>query len=118
MQDLRLYSSPLTYPMIRELYGQPSRFDLQVVSGYFKYGHGETESTVVVEVLDDQEVEGEELFFLQVLSVSGGARLPVPRPTAILRVQKSDNANGRFGFSGECLPNVSTHQNHNVMNIQ
>ena len=93
--------------MIRELYDQPARHDLEIVSGYLEYQQDESEKTIVVEVRDDQEVEGEELFYLQLAAVSGGARLPVPYPTAILRVQKSDNANGRFGFSGNCMPEVS-----------
>lgn len=61
----------------------------------------------MVEVRDDDEEEGEEVFYLQLVAVHGGARLPLPRPTAILRVMKSDNANGLFGFTGACIPDVS-----------
>lgn len=107
MQDLRLYSSSLNHTMISELYDQPARHDLRVISGYLVYQQAETEKTIQVEVLDDQEAEGEELFYLQLISAHGGANLPMPHPTAILRVQKSDNANGRFGFSGNCMPEVS-----------
>ncbi|XP_041926588.1 adhesion G-protein coupled receptor V1 [Alosa sapidissima] len=107
MQDLRLYSSSLNYTTIRELYDQPARHDLQIVSGYLEYQQDESEKTILVEVLDDQDTEGEELFYLQLVSVRGGARLPMPHPTAILRVQKSDSANGRFGFSGNCIPEIS-----------
>lgn len=61
----------------------------------------------MVEVRDDADEEGEEMFYLQLVAVSGGARLPIPRPTALLRVMKSDNANGLFGFTGACIPDVS-----------
>ncbi|XP_062371958.1 adhesion G-protein coupled receptor V1 [Sardina pilchardus] len=107
VQDLRLYSSSLNYTTIQELYDQPARHDLQIVSGYLEYQQDESEKTILVEVLDDEDTEGEELFYLQLVSVRGGARLPTPLPTAILRVQKSDNANGRFGFSGTCTPEIS-----------
>lgn len=60
-----------------------------------------------METRDDEEEEGEEVFYLQLVAVHGGARLPFPRPTAVLRIMKSDNANGRFGFTGACIPDVS-----------
>ncbi|XP_028834405.1 adhesion G-protein coupled receptor V1 isoform X2 [Denticeps clupeoides] len=107
IQDLRLYLSPLDRDQVRELHGQPAKNDLRNVSGYLDYRQDERRKSFVVEVRDDQEEEGEESFFLQLVAVHGGARLPYPRPTAVLRVQKSDNANGLFGFTGSCIPDIS-----------
>ncbi|XP_061116243.1 adhesion G-protein coupled receptor V1 [Conger conger] len=107
LQDVRLYSSRLSRAQIRELHGQPAKTDLRNVSGYLEYRQGERQKSFVVETRDDREEEGEELFHLQLVSAHGGARLPDPRPTATLRVLKSDNANGLFGFTGPCIPNTS-----------
>lgn len=78
------------------------------MSGYLTYRQEEEQKSFVVEVRDDQEEEGEEVFYLQLVAVQGGARLPMPRPSAILKVMKSDNANGLFGFTGACIPDVSS----------
>lgn len=76
------------------------------MSGYLTYRQEEKLKSFLVQVRDDQEEEGEEVFYLQLVAVQGGARLPMPRPSAILRVMKSDNANGLFGFTGSCIPDV------------
>ncbi|XP_035235780.1 adhesion G-protein coupled receptor V1 isoform X2 [Anguilla anguilla] len=107
LQDVRLYSGRLSRAQIRELHGQPAKTDLRNVSGYLEYRQGEQRKSFVVEARDDQEEEGEEVFYLQLVSARGGARLPDPRPTAKLRVLKSDNANGLFGFTGACIPDTS-----------
>ncbi|XP_036383544.1 LOW QUALITY PROTEIN: adhesion G-protein coupled receptor V1 [Megalops cyprinoides] len=107
LQDARLYSSRLSRAQIHELHGQPAKTDLRNVSGYLEYRQDERRKSFVVEVRDDLEEEGEETFYLQLVAVHGGARLPDPRPTAMLRVQKSDNANGLFGFTGACIPDTS-----------
>ncbi|KAJ8380590.1 hypothetical protein SKAU_G00013680 [Synaphobranchus kaupii] len=107
LQDVRLYSGRLSRAQIRELHGQPAKTDLRNVSGYLEYRQGERSKSFVVETRDDREEEGEELFYLQLVSAHGGARLPHPRPTAKLRVLKSDNANGLFGFTGACIPDTS-----------
>uniref|UniRef100_A0A8C9WGZ3 Adhesion G-protein coupled receptor V1 n=1 Tax=Scleropages formosus TaxID=113540 RepID=A0A8C9WGZ3_SCLFO len=107
MQDVRLYSSGLNRVQIRELHSQPAKTDLRRVSGYLEYRQGERNKSFVVEVKDDKYDEGEEIFYLQLVSAYGGARLPDPRPTTMLRVQKSDNANGLFGFREACIPDTS-----------
>ncbi|KAJ8285558.1 hypothetical protein GJAV_G00028220 [Gymnothorax javanicus] len=107
LQDVRLYSGRLNRAQIRELHGQPAKIDLRNVSGYLEYRQGERRKSFVVETRDDREEEGEEVFYLQLVSAQGGARLPDPRPTARLRVLKSDNANGLFGFTGACIPDTS-----------
>ncbi|XP_062873808.1 adhesion G-protein coupled receptor V1 [Trichomycterus rosablanca] len=107
LQDVRLYSVRLKQPEIRELHGQPAKTDLRNVSGYLAYRQGEKLKSFIVETRDDREEEGEEVFYLQLVAVHGGARLPTPRPTARLRIMKSDNANGLFGFTGACIPDVS-----------
>ncbi|KAK9974393.1 hypothetical protein ABG768_022494 [Culter alburnus] len=107
LQDLRLYSSWLNRSEIHELHNQPAKTDLHNVSGYLTYRQEEKLKSFLVEVRDDQEEEGEEVFYLQLVAVQGGARLPMPRPTAVLRVMKSDNANGLFGFTGSCIPDIS-----------
>ncbi|KAI1900416.1 hypothetical protein AGOR_G00049720 [Albula goreensis] len=107
LQDVRLYSSRLNRTQIRELHGQPAKMDLRNVSGYLEYRQDEQRKSFVVEARDDGEQEGEEIFYLQLVSAHGGARLPHPRPTSTLRVLKSDNANGLFGFTGACIPDIS-----------
>lgn len=108
LQDVRLYFSRLNQAEIRELHGQPAKTDLRNVSGYLAYRQDEKRKSFVVETRNDQEEEGEEVFYLQLVAVHGGARLPTPRPITRLRVTKSDNANGLFGFTGACIPAVST----------
>lgn len=112
LQDLRLYHSRLNHSEIHELHSQPAKTDLRNISGYLQYWQGERQKAFVVEVRDDKEEEGEELFYLQLVAAHGGARLPLPRPTATLRVMKSDNANGFFGFTGTCIPDVRHSHSH------
>ncbi|XP_061584932.1 adhesion G-protein coupled receptor V1 [Cololabis saira] len=107
LQDVRLYHTKLNRSQIHELHSQPSKSDLRNISGYLRYRQDERRKSFVVEVRDDDEEEGEEVFYLQLVAAHGGARLPFPRPTAILRVMKSDNANGLFGFTGACIPDTS-----------
>ncbi|XP_015216090.2 adhesion G-protein coupled receptor V1 isoform X1 [Lepisosteus oculatus] len=107
MQDVRLYSSRLSRAEIHELHSQPAKADLRNVSGYLQYRQGESRKSFIVEVRDDTEEEGEELFALRLVSVHGGARLPEQSTAAQLRIQKSDNANGLFGFTGTCIPDSS-----------
>uniref|UniRef100_H2M3Y4 Adhesion G-protein coupled receptor V1 n=1 Tax=Oryzias latipes TaxID=8090 RepID=H2M3Y4_ORYLA len=106
LQDLRLYHSTLNRSQIHELHTQPSKTDLRNISGYLRYLQDERQKSFVVEVRNDEVEEPEEMFYLQLVAVSGGARLPIPRPTALLRVMKSDNANGLFGFTGACIPDI------------
>lgn len=108
LQDVRLYRTKLNRSQIHELHTQPAKTDLRNISGYLRYRQDERQKSFVVEVRDDNEEEGEEVFYLQLVAVQGGARLPFPRPTATLRVMKSDNANGLFGFTGACIPDVSS----------
>ncbi|XP_057203010.1 adhesion G-protein coupled receptor V1-like isoform X1 [Triplophysa rosa] len=107
IQDLRLYTSQLSPSEIHELHSQPAKTDLRNLSGYLTYRQDEKQKLFVVEVRDDQEEEGEEVFYLQLVAVQGGARLSMPRHSAVLRVMKSDNANGLFGFTGTCIPVIS-----------
>lgn len=107
LQDVRLYKTKLNRSHIHELHTRPPKNDLRGVSGYLRYRQDERQKSFVVEVRDDEEEEGEEVFYLQLVAARGGARLPFPRPTAVLRVMKSDNANGLFGFTGACIPDVS-----------
>lgn len=107
LQDVRLYKTKLNRSHIHELHTRPPKSDLRSISGYLRYRQDERQKSFVVEVRDDDEEEGEEVFYLQLVAARGGARLPFPRPTAVLRVMKSDNANGLFGFTGACIPDVS-----------
>uniref|UniRef100_A0A669EYL3 Adhesion G-protein coupled receptor V1 n=1 Tax=Oreochromis niloticus TaxID=8128 RepID=A0A669EYL3_ORENI len=107
LQDVRLYHTKLNRSHIHELHTQPPKADLRTISGYLRYQQDERQKSFVVEARDDTEEEGEEVFYLQLVAVRGGARLPLPRPTAILRVLKSDNANGLFGFTGSCIPDTT-----------
>ncbi|XP_074850311.1 adhesion G-protein coupled receptor V1 [Carettochelys insculpta] len=107
MQDVRLYKRKLTRTEIYELHATPARTDLHPVSGYLEYKQGETNKSFIVSARDDEEEEGEELFILKLVSVHGGARIPEENAIARLKVQKSDNANGLFGFTGACIPETS-----------
>ncbi|KAK1892564.1 Adhesion G-protein coupled receptor V1, partial [Dissostichus eleginoides] len=98
LQDVRLYRTKLN---------RTRQTDLRNLSGYLRYRQEERQKSFVVEVRDDEEEEGEELFYLLLVGVQGGARLPLPRPIATLRVMKSDNANGLFGFTGACIPDTT-----------
>ncbi|XP_068782490.1 adhesion G-protein coupled receptor V1 [Struthio camelus] len=107
MQDVRLYERKLTQAEIYELHATPAKSDIHPVSGYLEYRQGETNKSFIVSARDDKEEEGEELFILKLISVRGGARIPQENTTARLRIQKSDNANGLFGFTGACIPETS-----------
>lgn len=106
MQDVRLYECKLTKEEIDELHGTPAKADLHPVSGYLEYRQGETTKSFIVSARDDNEEEGEELFVLKLVSVHGRARISPDNTSAVLRIQKSDNANGLFGFTGACIPEV------------
>ena len=112
LQDVRLYHASLDRGQIHELHTQPAKADLRNVSGYLQYRPGERSKAFVVEARDDKEEEGEEVFYLQLVASRGGARLPLARPAATLRVAKSDNANGLFGFTGACIPDVRDARAH------
>ncbi|NXK95299.1 GPR98 protein, partial [Formicarius rufipectus] len=107
MQDVRLYERKLTEAEIYELHATPAKSDLHPVSGYLEYWQGETNKSFIVSAKDDKEEEGEELFILKLISVRGGARISQENTTARLRIQKSDNANGLFGFTGACIPETA-----------
>ncbi|NXE93985.1 GPR98 protein, partial [Menura novaehollandiae] len=107
MQDVRLYERKLTQAEIYELHASPAKSDVHPVSGYLEYRQGETNKSFIVSAKDDKEEEGEELFILKLISVCGGARISQENTTARLRIQKSDNANGLFGFTGACIPETA-----------
>ncbi|NXM57764.1 GPR98 protein, partial [Illadopsis cleaveri] len=107
MQDVRLYERKLTQAEIYELHATPAKSDVHPVSGYLEYRQGETNKSFIVSAKDDKEEEGEELFILKLISVCGGARISQENTTARLRIQKSDNANGLFGFTGACIPEAA-----------
>ena len=108
MQDVRSYERKLTLEEIYELHSMPAKSDLHPVSGYLEFRQGETNKSFIISARDDNEEEGEELFILKLVSVYGGARLSEENTTARLVIQKSDNANGLFGFTGSCIPEVSS----------
>ncbi|XP_006885449.1 PREDICTED: G-protein coupled receptor 98-like [Elephantulus edwardii] len=106
MQDVRSYERKLTLEEIYELHAVPAKSDLHPISGYMEFRQGETNKSFIVSAKDDNEEEGEELFILKLVSVYGGARISEENTTARLLIQKSDNANGLFGFTGTCIPEV------------
>ncbi|XP_045141134.1 adhesion G-protein coupled receptor V1 [Echinops telfairi] len=106
MQDVRSYERKLTPEEIYELHARPAKSDLHPISGYMEFRQGETNKSFIISARDDNEEEGEELFILKLVSVHGGARISEENTTARLIIQKSDNANGLFGFTGTCIPEV------------
>lgn len=108
MQDVRSYDKKLSLEEIYELHAMPAKNDLYPISGYLEFRQGETNKSFIISARDDNEEEGEELFILKLVSVYGGARISGENAIARLRIQKSDNANGLFGFTGTCIPEVST----------
>ncbi|XP_076995276.1 adhesion G-protein coupled receptor V1 [Tamandua tetradactyla] len=107
MQDVRSYERKLTLEEIYELHAMPAKNDLHPISGYLEFRQGETNKSFIVSARDDNEEEGEELFLLKLVSVYGGARISEENTTARLRIQRSDNANGLFGFTGACIPEIA-----------
>ncbi|KAK2502262.1 hypothetical protein MC885_005409, partial [Smutsia gigantea] len=107
MQDVRSYERKLTLEEIYELHAMPAKSDLHPVSGYLEFRQGETNKSFIISARDDNEEEGEELFVLKLVSVYGGARISEKKSTARLIIQKSDNANGLFGFTGTCIPEIA-----------
>uniref|UniRef100_A0A2K6F8J3 Adhesion G-protein coupled receptor V1 n=1 Tax=Propithecus coquereli TaxID=379532 RepID=A0A2K6F8J3_PROCO len=107
MQDVRSYERRLTIEEIYELHAMPAKSDLHPISGYLEFRQGETNKSFIVSARDDNEEEGEELFILKLVSVYGGARISEENTTARLVIQKSDNANGLFGFTGACIPEIA-----------
>ncbi|XP_073933195.1 adhesion G-protein coupled receptor V1 isoform X3 [Castor canadensis] len=107
MQDVRAYERKLTLEEIYELHAMPAKNDLHPISGYLEFRQGETNKSFIVSARDDNEEEGEELFILKLVSVYGGAHISEENSTARLIIQKSDNANGLFGFTGACIPEIA-----------
>ncbi|XP_036063369.1 adhesion G-protein coupled receptor V1 [Onychomys torridus] len=107
MQDVRAYERKLTTQEMYELHAMPARNDLHPISGYLEFRQGENNKSFIVSARDDKEEEGEELFHLKLVSVCGGAQISEVDTTARLRVQKSDNSNGLFGFTGACIPEIT-----------
>ncbi|KAH0505721.1 G-protein coupled receptor 98 [Microtus ochrogaster] len=107
MQDVRTYERKLTTEEIYELHAMPARNDLHPVSGYLEFRQGEIAKSFIVSARDDSDEEGEEFFLLKLVSVYGGAQISEANATARLRIQKSDNANGLFGFTGACIPEIT-----------
>ncbi|XP_038661208.1 adhesion G-protein coupled receptor V1 isoform X3 [Scyliorhinus canicula] len=107
MQDVRLYFCKLNRAEIHEIHSTPAKADLHPISGYLEYRQGEKKKSFIVAAKDDSEEEGEESFTLKINAANGGARISHKNATASLRIQKSDNANGLFGFTGTCIPQTS-----------
>uniref|UniRef100_A0A8C3XBP1 Adhesion G-protein coupled receptor V1 n=1 Tax=Catagonus wagneri TaxID=51154 RepID=A0A8C3XBP1_9CETA len=107
MQDVRSYERKLALEEIYELHATPAKSDLHPISGYLKFREGEANKSFIISARDDSEEEGEELFILKLVSVHGGARISEENTTARLVIQKSDNANGLFGFTGACIPEIA-----------
>ncbi|XP_067838274.1 adhesion G-protein coupled receptor V1 [Heptranchias perlo] len=107
MQDVRMYVCKLNRAEIHEIHATPAKTDLHPISGYLEYRQGERKKSFIVAARDDSEEEGEEFFTLKVTTAHGGARISQDNTTARLRIQKSDNANGLFGFTGTCIPQTS-----------
>ncbi|XP_075693474.1 adhesion G-protein coupled receptor V1 [Rhinoderma darwinii] len=107
LQDVRVYKQKLSQAEIDELHATPAKSDLHPISGYLEYRQGEIHKSFVVSARDDNDEEGEELFILKLVSVFGGARIPEENTTALIKILKSDNANGLFGFTGPCIPQSS-----------
>ncbi|XP_004678196.1 PREDICTED: G-protein coupled receptor 98 [Condylura cristata] len=107
MQDVRSYERKLTPEEIYELHAMPAKSDLHPVSGYLEFRQGETNKSFIISARDDNEEEGEELFILKLVSAFGEARISEENTTARLIIQKSDNANGLFGFTGACIPEIA-----------
>ncbi|EHB00066.1 G-protein coupled receptor 98 [Heterocephalus glaber] len=108
LQDVRAYERKLTLEEIYEFHAMPAKDDLHPISGYLEFRQGETNKSFIVSARDDNEEEGEELFILKLVSVYGGAHISEDNSTARLVIQKSDNANGLFGFTRACIPEVSS----------
>lgn len=101
-----MYVRKLSRAEIHEIHAMPAKLDLQPISGYLEYRQGERRKSFIVAARDDSEEEGEEFFTLKLTITYGGAKILQEGATARLRIQKSDSANGLFGFTGTCIPQV------------
>ncbi|XP_030832667.1 adhesion G-protein coupled receptor V1 isoform X3 [Strongylocentrotus purpuratus] len=109
LQDVRIYNSVLQEREMMELLNNPVAQDVTPISGTVTFAPGVTSSDLEVNSVQDVEEEGNEVFTLSLMSVRGGAALSDGGDVALLSVLKSDNANGLFGFSGQCTStNAST----------
>ncbi|XP_032809135.2 adhesion G-protein coupled receptor V1 isoform X2 [Petromyzon marinus] len=106
MQDLRIYGRKLSPSEIHEVHSLPAKYDLSPVSGYLEYWEGEGNKSFIVEALNDNHAEGEEVYTLRLFDVRGGARVAPVGSEAEIVIEKSDFANGLFGFAGPCIPEV------------
>ncbi|XP_071506649.1 adhesion G-protein coupled receptor V1-like [Diadema antillarum] len=109
LQDVRIYNSVLQEREMQELKNSPVARDVQPISGTVTFADGATSATLQVTSVQDEEDEGNEVFTVSLMSARGGAALSDGGDVALLSVLKSDNANGLFGFLGECTSsNAST----------
>ncbi|CAH1797156.1 unnamed protein product [Owenia fusiformis] len=110
MQDARVFSRKLDAGEIHELYETPSKLDVSPLSGYLTFPEGVDAMTITVTSLQDTEEEADETFAIKLISAKGGARVSDNDNTGIVKVLKSDNANGLFGFSDVCSPESTTNE--------
>lgn len=80
----------------------PADVSLSPASGVVVFVPGQTQASIVVTVLDDDEPEQQETVSVSLISVSGDAVLVSP-DQATLVIEFSDDPNGVFTFAGDSL---------------
>ncbi|XP_064619584.1 adhesion G-protein coupled receptor V1-like [Lineus longissimus] len=111
MQDVIVYSRKLEPGEIKEIFETPSRKDVTPLSGYLRFPDKMRQAFIHFSSLDDAVEENNEVFSVRLISAKGGGRVSTNDYAGILKVLKSDNANGLFGFSSGCKPTVATTEN-------
>ncbi|XP_014663002.1 PREDICTED: G-protein coupled receptor 98-like [Priapulus caudatus] len=115
MQDVRVYNRRLDPGEIEELSRAPARKDVKPVSGYLTFLPGVASHMLQLESVQDNEDEGNEVFAVKLLSARGGARITRDDGIGKVTVLKSDNANGLFGFEGDCTPSLAQSEGVDVV---
>ncbi len=72
-------------------------FDYQAVSGTLTFGVGETTKTVLIPITNDDQVNGDRAFLVNLGNVQGGATLVAPTSAVVTIV--NDDRGGVFQFS-------------------
>ncbi|CAL1527000.1 unnamed protein product, partial [Lymnaea stagnalis] len=114
LQDVRVFLRAFDDSAVKELYSMIPTQDIRPVSGILIYNTGERSQNFTISSIQDIEEEGQEVFLVLLLDTFGGATLSSTDARTTLTVMKSDNANGLFGFAGDCSPSRILFENSTV----
>ncbi|XP_068693739.1 adhesion G-protein coupled receptor V1-like isoform X3 [Montipora foliosa] len=99
IQDITVYPQVLEKDLVKEM-AQPNG-ELSPINGYLTFEPGVSQRQASIRTVDDNIPEDDTSYIVVLYSPTGGARLNTGTSEfkLTLKVLKSDNANGLFGFS-------------------